>query len=241
MAVDVRGNVVSSSDITSAGVFKTKIARDGLVCYLDAAHQDSYGGSGTSWTDLSGNSNGVTIYGSPSWTSVGGRTAFNLTADGHYMSYGSFANSPTTVGTLEAWIYPAASEITGGDRGTIILLTGGSGMYLSWNKSNTYMSNYWYSHSPEGYHEQVYSSRGGWHHWCSVWDNKSVYQYADGVFGVVQGVSGTSSANGTLIIGRESSGRQFSGGIAIIRVYNRALEGAEVWENFQAERQRFGI
>ena len=103
------------------------------------------------------------------------------------------------------------------------------------------MSNYWYSHSPEGYHEQVYSARGGWHHWCSVWDNKSVYQYADGVFGVVQGVSGTSSSNGTLVIGRESSGRQFSGGIAIIRIYNRALEGTEVWENFQADRQRFGI
>jgi hypothetical protein len=52
---------------------------------------------------------------------------------------------------------------------------------------------------------------------------------------------GTSTANGNLIIGREGSSRQFSGGIAIIRIYNRALNNYEVYENFQAQRGRFGI
>ncbi len=242
MPLNVKNNVISSSDITSTGVFKTKIVKDGLVLHLDAADVDSYPGSGSVWYDKSGVGKNLTIYGSTGWTTVGGRTAFNLTADGHYMSYGSFASSPTTEGTLEAWIYPASSEITGGDRGTVILLTGGSGMYMSWNKSNQYMSNYWYGHSPEGYHESNGpSSRSAWHHWCAVWDNRGLNQWVDGNYSYVRNIRGTSSANGTVIIGRESSGRQFSGGIAVIRVYNRALNNYEVFENFQAQRGRFGI
>lgn len=242
MPLNVKNNVISSSDVTSTGVFKTKINRDGLILHLDAGDIDSYPGSGSVWYDLSGVGQNTTIYGSPSWTTVGSRTAFNLTADGHYMQNSSFTSSPTTEGTLEAWIYPAASEVTSGDRGTVILITGGSGMYMSWNKSNGYMSNYWYAHSPEGYHESNGpSSRGNWHHWCSVWDNKGLNQWVDGNYAYVRDIVGTSTANTNLIIGREGSSRQFSGGIAIIRIYNRALNNYEVYENFQAQRGRFGI
>ena len=34
-----------------------KLNTDGLVLYLDAGNISSYSGSGTTWTDLSGNSN----------------------------------------------------------------------------------------------------------------------------------------------------------------------------------------
>ena len=39
-----------------------KTITNGLVLYLDAANKSSYPGSGTSWTDLSGNSNDGQIY-----------------------------------------------------------------------------------------------------------------------------------------------------------------------------------
>jgi len=242
MAIDINGVIINSASVASSSNFTKSIITEGLICHLDASNINSYPGSGTKWYDLSVPFyNDVNIYGGTPFTTVGGQPAFNFTADGHYMSAG-ISNFPTTQLTYEAWIYPAASEVTSGDRGTIILCNGGSGAYMSWNKSNQYMSNYWYSHAPEGYHETVgSSSRSAWHHFCCVWDNSNVHQWVDGVYGKVFGVTGTSTANTNLIIGRESSGRQFAGGIAVIRIYNRALAGAEVLHNFYALRGRFGI
>lgn len=241
MPVDVGGNIISSTSLSSTSSFTGTVITSGLICHLDAGNVNSYNGSGTTWTDLSGIGNNTTIYGSPSWTSVGSRTAFNLTADGHYMQ-SSISGFPTTALTYEVWFYPAASEITSGDRGTLIVCNGGSAAYMSITKDTLKQSNYWYSHAPEGYHESTSAvSRGAWHHFCCVWDNSNVHQWTDGNYGKVFSVTGTSTANNTLIIGRESSGRQFSGGIAIVRIYNRALSNAEVLSNFNANRGRFGI
>lgn len=243
MAIDLNGVIINSASVTSSSNFKKSIVTEGLICHLDASNANSYPGSGTVWYDLTVPfKNDVTIYGGTPFTTVGGQPAFNFTADGHYMNKSSFSNFPTTTLTYEIWLYPAASEITSGDRGTLILCNGGSGAYMSITKDTVKQSNYWYSHTPEGYHESTSAvSRGSWHHFCCVWDNSNVHQWTDGNYGKVFGVSGTSTANNNLIIGRESSGRQFSGAIAVVRIYNRALAGAEVLNNFYALRGRFGI
>jgi hypothetical protein len=57
----------------------------------------------------------------------------------------------------------------------------------------------------------------------------------------VSNVTGTSTTNPYVIIGRQGSSRQFSGGISIIRIYNRALNPYEIMENFNADRESFGI
>ena len=241
MPLNIGGNIISSTGIVG-NTFKNIIATNGLVLHLDAANVNSYPGTGAVWNDLSGFNNNVNINGSPSWTTVGGRTAFNFLSDGDYMLKTGFIGCPTTEITLEAWLYPGAAEITAGDRGTVILISSGSAVYMSWTKSSQYLSNYWYTHSPEGYHESNGpSSRSAWHYWCSVWDNRDVYQWVDGTLGKVNGVTGTSTANTTLNIGREGSSRQFSGGIAIVRIYNRALNPYEVVENYYAQKTRFGL
>ena len=51
----------------------------------------------------------------------------------------------------------------------------------------------------------------------------------------------TVPCNTAMIIGRESSGRQFAGGLAVIRVYNGALTDAQVEQNFNAQKSRFGL
>jgi len=44
-----------------ATLYNTSIVRDGLVLHLDAANPKSYPGTGTVWTDLSGNGNNGTL------------------------------------------------------------------------------------------------------------------------------------------------------------------------------------
>ena len=56
MPLYIKNNkVISSNDITSTGIFRTKINRDSLILHLDAGDVDSYPGSGSDWYDLSGN------------------------------------------------------------------------------------------------------------------------------------------------------------------------------------------
>jgi hypothetical protein len=231
--------------------YSPAIVTSGLVLCLDAANRKSYSGTGTTWSDLSGNGNDVYASTTISLAQFGTAVAFNFDAVGKYFtrgpSYGSsnFTNSPATDATLEAWIYPATSELSAGDRGTIILNVGTSGLYMSWNKSNQKLSNYWYSHPTEGYHENAdTSNRLTWNHWCSVWNNTDgkLYQYTNGVKSASDGSSVGNSPGGTsLNIGQESSDRQFSGGIAIIRMYNIPLSSAQVLQNYNATKSRFGL
>lgn len=241
MPINVGGNIITSTSVSN-GKFVNNIIRDGLICHLDSGNVNSYNGNGSVWYDLSSYGNNFNIIGSPSWTTVGGRTSFNLTADGHYMQGNSMVGFPTTELTMEIWFYPAANEITSGDRGTLIIARDGSAAYMSITKDTLKQSNYWYNHTPEGYHETTPAiTRQTWNHFCCVWDNTNVHQWTNGNYGKVFNVSGTSTSNSTWQIGRESSGRQFSGGISIVRIYNRALSGAEVLVNFNTLRNRFGI
>ena len=59
-----------------------KIVTNGLVLYLDAANKKSYPGSGTTWTDLSGNNNTGTLTNGPTFDSNnGGSIVFDGTND----------------------------------------------------------------------------------------------------------------------------------------------------------------
>jgi hypothetical protein len=237
----LKNNKISQTDITSTGIFTHKVNKDGLIFHIDASDYNTTKNELNTVFDMSG-------YGNNMNSSTGGvQTAgsakgWTFTSSGHVMTGGLSGQTNREEVTLEVWLYPNPSEIVGDDRGCILLLNGGSNVYMSWNKGASTISNYWYSHTPEGYHETFGSlTRGRWHHFCTVWDNRNCHQWVNGEYGVVKGVRGTSTPNPNLSIGREGGGRQFSGFIGIARIYNRALNGYEVVENFSAERERFGV
>lgn len=211
-----------------------------LNLILDAAADRSYPGTGNTWYDLSGNSNHAGIYGTPTLTTLGGAKCFNLDAAGDRF-YADFGSTQSTNNlTFEAWIYPAGSEVTSGDRGCIIQ----GYAYLSWNKSNRRMSSYWYSTNNRGYHEpSLQMNRQEWHHLVGVWNASTgyLYQYINGnQENLVSTVASGGYYYSGLNIGWEGDGRQFAGGIAVIRVYNRALSPQEVTQTYNAQKTRFG-
>jgi hypothetical protein len=78
------------------------IVTSGLVLCLDAANPKSYPGSGTTWTDLSGNGNNGTLVNGPTYSSVnGGSIVFDGSND-----YISTAYSIGTVSqqSISCWI-----------------------------------------------------------------------------------------------------------------------------------------
>ena len=220
--------------------YNPRITTRNLLLALDAGDVNSYPGSGAVWSDISGNGFYADILGSPVNTTLGGAKCFNLTTlgDRFVIRFGTaqYMNSLT----LEAWIYPAASEISGGDRGCIFQ----GHAYLSWNKGNQQLSNYWYATTNQGYHEPgVTMDRERWHHLASVWDRgtNTLKQYVNGA--LVNTVATYATAgyihyDGN--VGWEGDGRQFAGGISALRVYNSALSGEEVLANYNAQKNRHG-
>ena len=220
--------------------YNPRIVTKGLILALDAGDPSSYPGSGAIWSDLSTNGKYADIYGSPRNITVGGAKCFYLDDIGDRFAVRFGANQYMNTLTLEAWIYPAASEVSGGDRGCIFQ----GYAYLSWNKGNQQLSNYWYSTTNQGYHEPgVTMDRERWHHLASVWDtkNRTLKQYVNGT--LVNTVSTYATAGyvySDCNIGWEGDGRQFAGGISTIRVYNNALTGEEVLQNYNAQKNRHG-
>ena len=73
------------------------------------------------------------------------------------------------------------------------------------------------------------------------WDYSQacMHQWIGMTTGQVTSVQGNASAGTIINIGRESSGRQYSGGIAIVRVWNRALQAHEILNNYLAKKFYF--
>lgn len=242
MPVYVKTNVLDRDDVTSNGTWINSIVTAGLQAYYDVNNFYSYPNGGSTWYNIAADHSNLNVLNGMGTSTFNGVRGWNMNFDGAWLDGTYSGSQPNVQGTYEAWIYASASEVTSGDRGCIILLNGNCGQYMSWNKSNQYLSTYWYCSDSNGYHEtNGPSARKTWHHWCTVWDGRAgrLYQYVNGTFvGVATTTNGGASGN-YLSIGREGSSRQFSGSIAEVRIYNRALTPTEVMQNYFATRDKY--
>ena len=237
MSLNIKGNILSSSDITSVGVFKTKVNRDGLLLYLDSGNLDSYPGSGTVWYDLSGNGyNGnMSNLTASNWVTYGGLKVFETSDVNNQNFQVSSFPFPTTNGrTYEIW-YNAKSYAIGwqtwfDDGNTERVLFGTSTnsihVYPSPNFTGDLVAGTWY--------HLAYTMGAG--------TDLLTIGYKNAVcVGSASYGSTLTTGTGTLYLLGDSSSEITSGYTAIMRVYNRVLNPYEIAENFQAERGRFSV
>jgi len=229
------------------------ISTNGLVLCLDAANPKSYSGSGTTWSDLSGNGNTATIVNSPSYVSSGGGY-FSFNGSSQYASipYTSVL-APTSQITYEAFAYLANWNVSNDMR--ILSKTETGGYQIGINEgiigSGNVGSILWLG----GAYRQVKVARttlsSGWHHLAFTCDGRYFRMYVDSVnvstydHGSVVSIS--YSNNNHFLVGAEPgggttvAGNYFSGRISSVKVYNRGLSASEIQQNFEALRGRFGI
>ncbi len=217
-----------------------------IVDGLQPSIHDLLTNVGSKWINTVNNRSVIATNRLPQYTTLNGVECFNFTSVGEYFVNNSFFSSlipsDRTNLTIEAWIYPAVTEIIAGDRGNICRAENGAAWYMSWNKSNQKLSNYWYGKTNEGYHESgAAMTRGTWNHVVSVWTSSQLLQFTNGIKTTASTSGTTASQTGGLQIGWEGDTRQFAGGIASIKIYNRALSDLEVAENFKVTRTKFGV
>jgi hypothetical protein len=231
------------------------IVRDGLVLDLDAAKRDSYPGSGTVWRDIAGGVVTGSLIGGPTFDpNNGGSIVFDgvddyATGFGNASTFSFIQN--TGIFTISSWArltdFTTSRGLLGNNDGT----TNQKGIHLNYDLTNArlalnltygvggqatliFRSNNFFSDIGSNYVYIVYSGDGIN---CRLYKN-----------GVLQGTSlnygtfSTGDSSREMGVGRvNNSGNPWQGNIPILQIYNRGLSAAEVLQNYNATKGRFGL
>ena len=232
------------------------VVQSGLVLNLDAGASTSYPGSGTTWTDLSGNGNNGTLSGG-TYNSVNGgsivlngggdyivmsnlapylsnKTQFSFSIFIKITSYGSSLGTLFSYGNyvdygndIMFFYYPADSTLNfqidnGADGGASFAYTIGSWSKISVVYDGTQSSN--------ATRLKVYLN--------GILQTLNFNTYT--VPATTANVTASSSIGAYTSVGNTPNS-VIGGNISTAQIYNRALSAAEISQNFNALRARFGI
>lgn len=214
-----------------------QIVTSGSILYLDAGNPASYPGTGTIWTDLSGNNNSGSLINSPTFNSANnGSLVFNGTNQ-----YANTANTVNlTTATFLMWIKSNGNQ----DQY--------DGMIFSRDTQATGMN--FQSSNQIGYTWN--SAEFGWasglsvpnSEWCMVSvvvnpSNAIAYLYKQsGITTATNTTTHSTSTGNKFVIGQDTFGSRFiNANVSLVMVYNRALSQAELTQNFNATKYRYGI
>ena len=221
------------------------VVQSGLVLNLDAGASTSYPGSGTTWTDLSGLGNNGTLTNGPTYSSEnGGSILFDGTND--YMS--ATISCSRTYYSIDWWTRPTA--VSNYDQCIMMNSSGTAGSYWNGFTVHTQGDGALYIGTSLGLGNRGVTSAGTfvngvWQNFVWTFDNGFGTLYKNG-FLVGTITLSLHSADFTLLqIGAGPSfgeGTLFDGNCSSLKLYsNKVLTAAEISQNFNALRGRFGI
>ena len=228
--------------------YNTNVVTDGLSSYWDTGNLSSYPGTGTTLTNIVGTDD-LTINGAPTFTSTAPwYFTFSLDQTTKYLANSSFT-MPTTDVTIETWVRFLA--VGAGDDQALVSYA------VSGDTNNALV--FLHDSQVGFYGPDTLRQTTGWWPSTNLW-----YQivrsrvkssgleklYVDGVekFSDNWQAGDGFTTGGYFIFGQEQdsvgggfqASQAFGGDFSLIRLYNRALTAAEVLQNYNATKPRFG-
>lgn len=213
----------------------------GLQLYLDA---QNYTGSGTTWTAQVGSD--ATLYNTPTYT-ASSPTYFNFVpASFQWSSAPDLGNLNNW--TVEAWFRTSAADLSSyvtavvcneWNYSTSLNYCLGT-MGNTTNISAGFFDGNW--HNTSGFRPAANT----WYQSVGTYNGSTITQYVNGASQSTLSYTGTPTSGGAVRIASRWDDQSqlidyFPGDIAIIKIYNTALSSADVLQNFNATRLRFGI
>ncbi len=220
----------------------TPLAGPCPILRFDAGNSISYPGTGTTWTDVSGNGNNGNLVNGVGFSSAnGGSLSFNG------------VNNNVDAGTnpifditgpmsLDAWV--KTTQISFGGIVTKYSAPGlAYGYDLSVYNNKTAFN---IRSGANGWNATAFSNTAindnNWHYVVGVYNGSSVIAYDNAVAGPSSPWSfGSSPSSSSLQIGSRGGSGYFAGQISNVRIYNKALSQSDIDQNFNASRGRYGI
>lgn len=161
---------------------------------------------------------------------------FSFDGSSNNLSIGSFSGYSTNI-TCEAWFKTTSGatwkNIVCGPTNDVIFTVNGGLLNFGCQGSTPI---------PHANYSTTTVNTGAWFHGVATYNGNTVKIYINGNLESTNARTGTITA-GAKNIGSNSGGSSeyFNGTIATVRVYNRALSAAEVQQNFNAHRGRYGL
>jgi hypothetical protein len=225
-----------------------RIVTDGLVLCLDAANPKSYPGSGTTWSDLSGNGNNGGLVNGPSYsTDNKGVFTFDGVND-YWETTNQIVNSPSSLtisgwmmkqnfgsGTYETVLHHGNGTSVGGssywfgceDATNNICATIGAVSGVGWSAGLT----------------NIQAQFNIWYYVAASWDGSVVRVYVNGDYVKQYNLSSYTTQSTPTRVGVTSGGinYMFGGKANGIAINMKGLTESEIKQNFNALKGRYGL
>jgi hypothetical protein len=253
--VDERGLILTKPFATTPT--GTNPVTSGLILYLDATRTASYGGSGTTWNDISGAStpNPATLAGNPSFGSgsiANGSGSFTFNGDPGVFATTNQSNISLTTATFIAWVNPSAGNNNyqglifnrNGEGGSTAQPTG-----LNFRSNGYQVSYHWNNY--DSYNSGLVVPQDQWSMIAvTISANKAVAYLCNGTNGIQShenNVSHATVSNLNFFIatdpgGRSSSNnRNYKGKMGVAMIYNTTLSTQNITDIYNAQKAAFGL
>jgi hypothetical protein len=248
-----------------------RIVTDGLVLALDAADRNSYPGSGTTWTDLTGNGQNFTLYNSPTFSSNnGGELLFPSLNDYARIRNSTSIDLISSNGMVETWFRTISNTLGSGTYSRLISFANESNTgsdttstqgvnndfseYFCLVKNNTAESlAVWYKNNPSAFGPATLVNTNTYFNAIISWSTSGASMtfnfYLNGINTNTSTVTqtGYSINASTITIGQNCAGaltspsENSSCAFSSVKLYNRALSASEILQNYNAQKSRFGL
>ena len=214
------------------------ITMTGLKLYLDASNPTSYSGTGTTWYDLSGNSNDVTMQNSGSITYTSGIGYFTTGADGWFNKEAG-NNMPTgnSPYTLSVWVQLGSSWSVQGFMSIGPFGIGNEANAFRSDSTNSYY-NYWWGNDLYG--TSTLSPETQWFNAVAKFDGTTRSIWINGNQISSDTPAGHNVTSSDIQIAKTVASEYLNGNIAQALIYDVAISDAEVLSNFDSTKARFG-
>jgi hypothetical protein len=226
------------------------IITSGLVMHLDAGNASSYPGTGTTWSDLIGNGNHGTLTNGPTYSSdVGGAIVFDGIND-YFVTNNNLDLSNTDKLTIQIILKTASSNVE--------MVMEHS---VNWNSNNAFgvvsdNSKIQFTDHNQSYNVSnsvVSINDNNWHLFTATTDRSlnatdQNLIYIDGntankvnVANLINDNSGNFTSHKLYVSARAGTSYFFNGAIAKVLIYNRVLTAAEIQQNYNSVKLRYGF
>jgi len=225
------------------------IVRNGLVLCLDAKDLKSYSGSGTTWVDRSGNGNNGTLVNGVSYSN--GAMVFDGVDDYVSLPSNFFIHDSGSPFTFSIWFKANSSGILFGQQSSSTPNTGGGwvpAIYIDTN-GKLVISCFWGGSTTNVSTSDNSVINSNWNNITVTFSSNLQRSYLNGI--LFSTISKTQTTYSSIYYYFLGTGRcaswpnaptpYLNGNISTFLHYNRALSQAEILQNFNAQKGRYGI
>ena len=252
-------SAISSTSIANVSGITAPSAGSTVEFFVDASDSSSYPGTGTTWSDLSGNGYDQTLVNSPTFNS-GSINYFNFDGSNDYAQNGNGLQvfGASDAYTTEVWMRLTSSSSIRAIIGKRQSSNSANGWVIAFRGGTPYNGLLWRSTSPSGFIDVVFSTNqtstllNTWRLLTCVKNSDgSFVVYINGVATASQAASHSSLSNlafdmnnssAALALSRygTSTSFEFSGGIGQAKIHSEALTASAALASFNADKTKYG-